>query len=150
MRKPTPTSLISTRKAAGVTLIELAVVVVIIGVLAAIGVPAYRNYMQRTHRTEAKSALLRIAVEQERFYLQNNTYTNNLALLGFPAGVTENSVYTLTIPAANALAFQIQAAPTVGGGTNGVDQTADVECATFTIDSQGIRTAAPNPNNRCW
>jgi type IV pilus assembly protein PilE len=150
MPEPIETKSISPRNAVGVTLIELVVVIVIIGVLAAIGAPMYRQYMQRTHRTEAKSALLRIAVEQERFYLQNNTYTNNLALLGFPAGVTENAVYTLTIPAASAVGFQAQAAPRVGGGTNGVNQTADGECTTFTIDSQGVRTAAPNPNNRCW
>jgi type IV pilus assembly protein PilE len=138
------------RNAAGVTLMELVVVIVIIGVLAAIGAPMYRQYMQRTHRTEAKAALLRIAAEQERFYLQNNTYTNNLAALGFPAAVTENAVYTLTIPVATALAFQVNAAPRPGGGTNGVNQMGDAECTLFTINAQGIRTATPNPNNRCW
>jgi type IV pilus assembly protein PilE len=138
------------RKAAGVTLLELMIVVVVMGVLAVIGVPTYRQYMQRTHRTEAKSALLRIAAEQERFYLQNNTYTNNLAALGFPGAVSENAVYTLAIPAANATAFTATATPRAGGGTNGVDQTGDAQCATFTINAQGIRTAAPNPNNNCW
>jgi type IV pilus assembly protein PilE len=140
----------SKRYIAGVTLMELMVVVVVLGLLAAIGVPAYRQYMQRTHRTEAKSALMRIAAEQERFYLQNNTYTNNLAALGFPAGVSEKGVYTLAIPLANATAFQVTATPTAGGGVNGVDQSDDGECATFTINAQGVRTAAPDPNGRCW
>ena len=146
MRKPTA----SKANVSGMTLIELMVVIVILGILAIIGVPSYRQYMQRTHRTEAKAALLRIAAEQERFYLQFNTYTNNLAALGFPGGVSENSVYTLAIPAANAIAFTATATPTAGGGTNGVDQSGDADCVNFTINAQGVRTAAPNPQNRCW
>ena len=150
MRTQTPSKTMSGRKNSGVTLMELMVVVIIVGVLAAVGVPTYRNYMMRTHRTEAKSALLRLAAQQERFYLQNNTYTNNFVALGFPGPVSENSVYTLAIPVANVTAFTATATPTAGGGINGVDQTADAECATFTINQQGIRTAAPNPNGSCW
>ena len=91
-----------------------------------------------------------MAAQQERFYLQNNTYTNNLAALGFAGGVSERGVYTLAITVANATAFTAQATPTPGGGFNGVNQTVDAECTSFTINQQGIRTAAPNPNNRCW
>ncbi len=134
----------------GITLIELMVVVVVIGVLAAIAIPSYRQYSMRTQRTPAKTALLQIATNQERFYLQNNTYTNNLAALGFPAGVTTNGVYTLAVPVANAITYQVTAVPTAGGGPNGVNQTADVDCATFTINAQGVRTAAPDPNTSCW
>jgi type IV pilus assembly protein PilE len=138
------------RKYAGVTLMELMVVIVILGTLAAIGIPTYRQYMQRTHRTEAKSALLRLAAEEERFYLQNNTYTNNFVALNTPTGRSVNGVYTLAIPVANVTTFTLTATPTPGGGTNGVDQTPDAECATFTLNDQGIRTAAPDPNGRCW
>jgi len=150
MRKPTPSKAMNRRNSLGVTLMELMVVIVVVGVLAVIGVPTYRQYMMRTHRTEAKSALLRLAAQQERFYLQNNTYTNNFVALGLPGAISENSVYTLAIPVANVTAFTATATPTAGGGINGVDQTADAECASFTINHQGIRTAAPNPNNRCW
>lgn len=152
MRKPTRTKVLNARYATGVTLMELMLVVALVGLLAIIGVPTYRQYMQRTHRTEAKSALLRIAADQERFYLQNNRYATTFAELNtFPGGVSENSVYTLAIAAPTPLtAFTAQATPRAGGGTNGVDQTTDAECATFTINSQGIRTAAPNPNGRCW
>jgi type IV pilus assembly protein PilE len=135
----------------GVTLIELMIVVVVLGTLASIAIPAYRGYSQRAHRTEAKSALLQLQANQERFYLQNNTYTNDLTALGFPGGKTENSVYTLTFPVApDTLGFTAQAAPTSGGGTNGVDQTNDADCATFTINEQGIRTASPDPQGTCW
>lgn len=134
----------------GVTLLELMVVVVVVGILAAIAVPSYRQYTMRTHRVEAKSALLQLAANQERFYLQNNTYTTDLAALGFSGGATENRVYTLAIAAANTTTFTATATPTPGGGTNGVNQAADVDCASFTINAQGIRTAAPDPAGNCW
>ncbi len=61
----------------GVTLVELLIVIVIIAILGLIAVPSYRQYSMRAQRTEAKTALLRLAANQERFYLQNNTYTND-------------------------------------------------------------------------
>jgi len=134
----------------GVTLIELMLVVVIVAILGMIAVPSYRQYSMRAQRTEAKTALLRIATNQERFYLQNNTYTNNLAALGFPGGVSEYGVYTLNVPVANAQTYQATATPTPGGGINGKNMTSDAECAQFSINSQGVKAAAPDLNNTCW
>ena len=57
----------------GVTLLELMIVVVIVGILASIAYPSYRQFMERAKRTEAKALLLEIATNQERCYLQNNT-----------------------------------------------------------------------------
>lgn len=135
---------------AGVTLLELMVVVVVIGVLAMIAIPSYRQYSMRAQRTEAKTALLRLATNQERFYLQNNTYTANLPALGFPGGTSEQGVYTLAIGVASTTTFTATATPTPGGGGNGVDQSADTDCASFTINAQGVRTAAPDPAGNCW
>jgi type IV pilus assembly protein PilE len=134
----------------GVTLLEIMVVVVIVGILAVIAIPSYRQYSIRAQRTEAKSALLQLATNQERFYLQNNTYTNNLAALGFAGGISENGVYTLAIPLANAITYQATAVPTPGGGVNGKDQSTDGECQQFGVNSQGLKTAAPDPNTACW
>lgn len=136
----------------GVTLLELMIVVVIVGVLAVIAVPGYRGYAQRAHRTEAKSALLRLAANQERWYLQHNTYTSSLADLGFGGnGYTENGVYTLDfIVTPSTTEFTARATPTPGGGSNGVDQAGDSDCAEFTINEQGVRTATPDPHGTCW
>jgi type IV pilus assembly protein PilE len=150
MRKSMRNRLTARNHVTGVTLIELMVVVIVIGILAAIGVPSYRNYTMRAQRTEAKTALLRLAANQERFYLQFNTYTNDLVALGFVGGMSENGVYTLAVGAANTTTFQATATPTPGGGTNGVDQSVDADCASFTIDSAGVRSAAPDPSGRCW
>lgn len=139
------------RRMAGMTLVELMIVVIVVGILAAIAVPSYRQYTMRTHRTEAKSALLQLATTQERFYLQNNRYSNDFMELGLP-GTSENGVYTLNIvfPVGATVGWRATATPTPGGGVNGVDQTTDADCASFTLDSQGRRTAAPDPDSRCW
>lgn len=127
------------------------IVTVVIGTLAVIAIPAYRGYSMRAQRTEAKSALLRLAANEERWYLQNNTYTNDLNALGFPMGLSENGVYTIDFTVApDTVGFTARARPTPGGGSNGVDQTRDTECAVFTIDAQGVRTASPDPSGRCW
>ena len=72
--------------ASGVTLIELMVVVIVLGTLAVIAVPSYQQYMMRARRSEAKTGLLRLAANQERFYLQNNRYGTiaELAAADFP------------------------------------------------------------------
>ena len=66
----------------GVTLLELMAVVVVIGILSIVALPSYRQYVLRAQRTEAKSALLRLATNQERYYLGNRTY-GTVALLVF-------------------------------------------------------------------
>ena len=122
---------------AGVTLIELMIVVVIIGILAAVALPAYRNYVVRADRAEATSALMQIAAAQERWYLQNNTYTANLADLGFEAS-TPNGRYALSIPAGDATRFQARAD---AAGS----QADDDECPVFAIDESGFRYGGAGP-----
>lgn len=146
-------SVVSVRRMRGMTLIELMIVVVVIAILGVIAIPSYRQYTMRAHRTEAKSALLRLQANQERWYLQNNTYSDDPEALGFPGDRTENGVYTLTItpgPGGLTLGYTATATPTAGGGTNGVRMTDDTECASFTVSSDGLKTASPDPNGRCW
>jgi type IV pilus assembly protein PilE len=141
------------RKQAGVTLLELMIVVVVIGILSIIAIPGYREYTKRAQRTEAKAALLRLAANQERFYLQNRTYSANVdGGVGFAQAKSENGVYALTLATTGGwtLDYTATARPVAGGGVNGVDQTSDTDCQSFTINSAGVRTAAPNVQSRCW
>ena len=62
------------RRMRGITLLELMIVVVIVGILTAIAYPNYREFAARAKRTEAMALLLEIATNQERFYLQYNRY----------------------------------------------------------------------------
>jgi len=133
----------------GVTLIELMVVVVIVGILASIAVPSYRNYVIRAQRTDAMSALLRVQAAQEKFYLQNNTYASNDQLDDAPpAGLgingTENGWYTLAVAPIGTLVqgYTVTATPASGG-----PQASDSHCASFSITSTGAKSAT---NTDCW
>jgi type IV pilus assembly protein PilE len=133
-------------KQSGITLIELMVALVIVAILAGIAVPSYRQHIIKTHRAEAKAALLNLMANQEKFYLQNNTYAGNALLddappagLGLPA-TTENGHYTLAITAADDESFTATATATGG-------QAVDTDCATFTLTSAGVKTAT---SAKCW
>jgi type IV pilus assembly protein PilE len=134
---------------AGVTLLELMAVVIVVGILGVIALPSYRQYALRAQRTDAKSALLRLATNQERFYLANRRYgaTADLPALGFPTASSEQGGYALTVPTADAITYTATATAVSGGA---IDQTLDAECQSFTITAQGVRTAQPDPNQRCW
>lgn len=128
----------------GVTLIELMIVVVIVAILAVVSYPSYREFAARAKRNEAKAALLQIATNQERFYLQNNTFTQDLTALGFsttPTFTTSSGTYTVTVPSADAGDFSATATyvPT------------DVEagkCKVFSITGAGVKASTPDTN--CW
>jgi len=137
------------RRMAGVTLLELMAVVMVIGILGMIAMPSYRQYVMRAQRTEAKTALLRLQTNQERFYLANRTYGGNasLAALGFPTGMTENGTYALTIAGADANTYTVTATPVAGAR---IDMTQDAMCTTLTITAQGVKTATGTNPTSCW
>ena len=63
--------------AGGFTLVELAVVIVIIGVLAAFGVPRFKVAVEKSKAAEAFSYLSSVRSAQERYYTQQGTYTSD-------------------------------------------------------------------------
>ena len=129
----------------GVTLLELLIVVVIIGILAAIAYPNYRQYMIRSQRTEAKEALSRIAIYQERFYLQNNSYTQVLTQLGFdttPTFTTASGSYAVSVGTADATGFTATAL------YDNTDPDESGKCASFTIDDRSAKSSLPEGD--CW
>jgi len=133
----------------GMTLIELMVVLAIVAILATIAVGSYRRYVLRANRTDATSALLRIQVAEEKFFLQNNTYTTQVtvAVLGI-ASPTPNGFYTLAVTgdpnSTNNIATSFQATATAVA-----PQTQDTSCLTLTINDQGLRNSAPS-TTECW
>ncbi len=125
----------------GVTLLELMIVVVILGILTAIAYPSYRQFIERAKRTEARALLLRIAVDQERFYLQNNTFGTMTQLQYDEPQITDSEAYSVTITSNDASNFSVTATYQLGG------EEAD-KCLTFTLDGRGTKTSLPYTD--CW
>jgi type IV pilus assembly protein PilE len=133
------------KKSGGFTLIELLITVAIIGILAAIALPAYNQYIVRGKLTDAYTALLSTRVQAEQWYQDNRTYIG----MSSPA---------VTAKYFGAPALTNQTATTYTWTVSG-NAGSDVEGLAFTIDQANTRTStATGPaatkgwagNATCW
>ena len=123
----------------GITLIELMIVIVIVGILAAIAYPSYSRYVEQARRADGKTALMDAAQRLERCYTQNNTY------VGCPvAAASPDGFYAIAATEQTANAFTLTATPQN-------QQAGDTRCGTFTLESDGSRDASGSLGpDRCW
>lgn len=145
---------------AGMTLIELMIVVAIIGILAAIAYPNYTQHVQRGHRAEARSVMLEVAQILERNYTTANRYdaVNPDGGGGAPAILAQSprtgaAIYMIHVATAavNNVAgqtFIVSAIPVAGGPMAGD------ACGVITLTNTGLRGAAGANNpavvDQCW
>lgn len=131
---------------AGITLIELLIVIVILGIVAAIAIPALDRYSMVARRSDARAALTVIAAQQAEFVLNHAAYASSINALGLQS-TSENGYYQLAVTANGSSAF---AATATTAGT----QTRDTECASFQITQTGAKTAKTSSNAdssaACW
>lgn len=125
-----------TRSARGFTLIELMIAVVIIGILTAIAVPSYRDYIVKANRASAQQFMLTIANKQEQYLLDNRSYTTTIGSggLGLTMPTELNGLYSCDIPSATTapLFYRIRCAVVAGSA-----QASDGD---LTLESTGAKT----------
>jgi type IV pilus assembly protein PilE len=123
----------------GFTLIELMIVMVIIGVLAAIAYPSYQSHLQKSRRVDAQTAMLELAQYMERYYTTNGSYTG--AALPFTASPKDDATkyYALSLSAQAANSYTLSGAPS---GTQATDS-----CGTLTLNHTGAKTPT---TSGCW
>lgn len=135
----------------GFTLIEVMIVVTIVAILGAIGLPAYTGYIARANRADARGQLLQAAQFMQRFYTANDQYLNDRSgnnistqmpanLARAPADGTQ--LYALTI-AATTSTYTLTMTPQ--------GSMASDACGAFTLTSTGVRgVTGTKPRDECW
>ena len=147
----------------GFSLIELMITLAIVGILAAIAMPAYSSYIAKARRADARGQLVQAAQFMQRFYAANDSYRQDRAnppklvldyLLATPlrqSPADSGAVYTLAIPIATETEYTLQMVP-VSGGVMAGDA-----CGSFTLSSTGLRgvlvaeqVGTPGLRDSCW
>jgi type IV pilus assembly protein PilE len=148
--------IVTKQQVRGFTLIELMIVIAVIGILAAIAYPSYRDSVQKSRRGQVKAEMVELQQILERCFTNQNHYDNcfsatgnNLAALpeygaSPPGALAAVRFYNKTVTSAGAapiLNFTITATP--------ANDQADDRCGTLTINEQGVRIASTGVAG-CW
>lgn len=129
----------------GLTLIELMIVVIIIGILLTVALPGYQDMVSKSRRTDARNALLSAQLAMEKYRGDNQSYATSIGALGVST-TSPDGYYTLAVDASatNATAFVMTATPVSGG-----PQAGD-SCGTFAVNQDGPNSSGSYASADCW
>lgn len=122
----------------GLTLIEILIATVIIGILAAVAIPSYTSYSRRAARAEAIAFMLDIAQKNERYYTSQGSYCVSDTTCPWLSPPPELTKYTFTVNSSG----QIKATPTGG--------YSDDDCGDLSITPAGVKASSLGTVAQCW
>ena len=145
-------------KQQGFTLIELMIVVVMIGILAMVAIPAYNNSVQKSRRTDAYNALTKLQLEMEKYRGNCSLYPSSLVTTGDDCSAQEISYtdasdeawYGLAIVSATGNAYQLRATADANGPQKDDKKTGVYDCTVMTITVSNANPKGAKAPADCW
>ena len=127
----------------GFTLVELMITVLIVGILASFALPTYRDYVRKSKRAEARTALMQSSMNMERYFSSSNIYSGATAGIVFPSK-SEGNNYAISLDDLTDQTYSLVATP-LGGQAND-------PCGKLLINQAGQKTVqdATLSSNFCW
>lgn len=135
------------RAPGGFTLVEVLVVIAILGIIAAIGYPAYQGQVLKSYRAAAKACVMEHAQFMERRYTTALSYGSDAdgqPGIGCRTEGNLNERYTITISNRTQGTYTVTAAPTG-------PQARDTQCGSLSVNQAGQRSITGSSSvSACW
>jgi len=143
---------------AGFTLIELMITVAILGILATIATTSYTSQIQKSRRTDARSAVLDLAGREEKLFSTANAYGVTPSDLGYAAVGTPwpitigSGYYNVSVASPDAVGQPGATFPTYSITATAINaQAADAQCQSLSVDQTGKQSSTGSaPVATCW